>query len=351
MQKSFTKILFITAILIFAVGMQSCLREEAEPPKGMAEIHEEEGLPVTIEVLGTSSFKSSLTYNSTLRGSMESVETAKVADKITKINANIGKYVEKDDVIIEFPNNNPALQYDQAKAGLDIAKKTFKRMEELLKAGEISQQQYDQVETEFIVAKKNFEQLNQILNVQSPISGTIVSIPFREGDVPQMGDVLFTVARTDKMISMINVTDKELQFIKKGMSADIEWNGKYFKGRVKDIDLAMDPRTRAFPVEIEIVNKNKTLKSGMLVTVSINTFSNDSAMVISKHLVKSDATGEYVYLAKNGTAEKTNVTIGKTEGNKIIIDSGLKVGDQLINCCMNMLENGIKVKVTNQGEE
>jgi RND family efflux transporter MFP subunit len=348
MRQVFVKYSVITALLIITIGLQSCLREEAEPPKGMAQLHEEEGLPVTTQKIVTGSFESSITFNATLKGSKESVETAKVGDKIIKINASVGSYVKKGDVIVEFPNDNPALQYEQAKAGLEIAKKTFKRMEELLKAGEISQQQYDQVETEYIVAKQNFDQLNQILNVQAPIDGTIVSIPFREGDVPKMGDVLFTVAQMNSMITKVNITDKEMQYVKKGMPALVEWNGEDFKGRVKDIDLAMNPHTRAFPVEVEVVNKNNMLKSGMLVDVSLMKFAKDSVIVVPKHLIKTDDNGEFVFIAKNGMSKKVNVETGTITNNDIEIVSGLNVGDELINCCMNMLEDGIKIKVTNQ---
>lgn len=349
MSKALLKI-SLFAIVMISITLQSCLREEVDPPKGMEQIQQEQGVPVTVTNVNEGSFNSGLTYTATLKGIKESIETAKVGDKIAKINVNVGSVVKQGDVIIEFPENNPALQFEQAKAGLEITKKTFKRMEELLKAGEISQQQYDQVETEYIVAQRNFEQLNQILNVQAPINGTIISIPFREGDVPKIGDVLFTVSQMGRMITNVHVTDKEMQFIRKGMSAIIEWNGKIYKGRVSMIDLAMDPMKKAFPVEIEISNERNELKSGMQVNVSIQTSSVENAIVIPKHLVKTEGDNSYVFVANNETAQLRKVEIGESAGNDIIIKSGLQIGEKLINCCMNKLKDGVKIKVTNEGE-
>ena len=350
MQRAFTKILLLSVTLLTAIMMQSCLREEAEPPKGMADLYSEEGIPVTTAVVNSRNFQKSLEFNSTLKGIKESVEIAKVEDKIVKINVNVGSYVNHGDVVMEFPENNPLIQYSQAKAGYDIAKKTYKRMEELLKAGEISQQQFDQTETEFLVQQRNFEQVNQLLNVQSPISGTIISLPFREGDVPKAGDVLFTVSQMNKMIAYIQVTDKEIHFIKEGMPANIHWNGNTYTGRVRDISLAMDKRTKAFPVEIEINNSKKELKSGMLVSVSILTSNKEDAIVIPKHLVKQEGDNSFIFVLKDSTAEKRIVEVGQTSGNGVEITSGLQIGDKLINCCMNMLENGLKVNVTKEGE-
>lgn len=350
MQRALIKFLPIAAILLLSITMQSCLREEAEPPKGMEQIQQEEGLPVTVSTISKGNFNTGLTYTATLKGIKESIETAKVGDKIQKINVSVGSVVKQGDVIVEFPKNNPALQFDQAKAALEITKKTFKRMEELLKAGEISQQQYDQVETEYLVSKRNFEQLNQILNIQAPISGTIISLPFREGDVPKMGDVLFTVSQMSRMVTNVFVTDKEMTFIKKGMKAEVDWNGKKYSGRVSNIDLAMDPHTRAFPVEIEINNPSQELKSGMIVNISIQTSNTEDAIVVPKQFVKHDESNHFVYVLNNDTAKVRIVEIGQTSGNDIEIVSGLQVGDKIISCCMNTLKDGIKVKVTNQGE-
>lgn len=350
MLRALIKFLPIAAILLLSITLQSCLREEAEPPKGMEQIQKEEGLPVTIATVTKGNFNTGLTYTATLKGIKESIETAKVGDKIEKINVSVGSVVKQGDVIVEFPENNPALQFEQAKAALEITKKTFKRMEELLKAGEISQQQYDQVETEYVVAKRNFGQLNQILNIQAPISGTIISLPFREGDMPKMGDVIFTVSQMGRMVTNVFVTDKEMPFIKKGMNAEVDWNGKKFSGRVRNIDLAMDHRTRAFPVEIEINNPNKELKSGMIVNISIQTSNNDEAIVVPKQFIKNDNNSNFVYVLNNDTAQMRIVETGQTSGNDIQIISGLKEGDKIISCCMNALKDGTKVKVTNQGE-
>src|SRR5690606_1785310 len=147
---------------VIALTMTSCLKEKQEPPKSMEQIKSAEGIPVTITEVMPTGFTKELAYFSTISAFKETVELAKVSDVILKINANVGDFVKEGQTIMQFPSSSPIMQFEQAKAALDNAEITFKRMKELLEAGEISKQMLDNAETQYKVSKRNYEQLNQL---------------------------------------------------------------------------------------------------------------------------------------------------------------------------------------------
>jgi RND family efflux transporter MFP subunit len=337
--------LILTLLMIFSLS--SCTEEKKEIPKSIEDLHKENGLPVKTMIISKSGFAKSLSFYAPLKGIKQTTEGAMLGDEILKINAKIGDYVKAGDVIVEFPKDNPALQYEQAKTALESAEKTFNRMKALLESGEISQQQYDNTETQYLVSKRNFEQLEQMLFVETPISGTVVSMPYRVGDIPKRESELFTVAQLEQMIATVNVSEKEISMLKKGMKAVAHYQGKDYEGRVIDIPLAMNQMTRSFPVEIQFANAGKSLKSGASVDITVDIFDSDSLIAIPRNIIYEENEGSYVFVNVNGIAKKQEIATGQVSGLQVEVLSGLKEGDEIINCCKNMIEDGTKIKVVN----
>jgi RND family efflux transporter MFP subunit len=271
-------------------------------------------------------------------------------DEIKEVKASIGDYVKEGQVIIEFPKDNPALQYEQAKEQYEIMKKTYDRMKNLLEAGQIAQSRFDEVETQFKVAKRNFESIKQILFVEAPISGTIISLPVRAGDLPKRDAPLFTVAQLHKMIVKVDVSEKEIGLVERGMKARAVWNGKEFEGVVTDVPLAMDLKSRSFPVEVRFDNPRKELKSGVTIEVILDAVNKEDVLTIPRSVTIEEGGNYFVYLVKDNKAAKTQIEIGAESGVEMEVMSGLMPGDTLINCCQNMLKDGKKVKIVNKGE-
>jgi RND family efflux transporter MFP subunit len=341
----------ITFACFIALTLTSCLKDKPEPPKSMEQIKAADGIPVTITEIIPTGFTKELSYFSTLSGYKESVERARVSDQILKINAKVGDFVRENQVIMEFPSNNPVMQYEQAKAALDNAATTLKRMKELLDAGEISQQMVDNTNTQYIVAKRNFEQMNQIIAAKAPISGTIISMPVRVGDVPKFEAVLFTVAITNKMIAKVNISDREIGMIKKGMPADVTWNGNVYRGTVSLIGLELSPLTRSFPVEIVINNPKNELKSGITVDVSIKIADDNNVIALDRKFILDEEGKKFVFIEDGGFAKKRQISTGKESGVMVEITNGIQPGDRLISCCTTFLEDGSKIKIESMGNK
>ncbi len=343
-KKQYLSLLIISS-LITATLFIGCTREKKEPSKSMEVLQKEEGVPVRIETVKTSDFVKQLSFFANLSGIEESTKLSMVADKVVGIKAKVGQNVSQGKVIVTFPSDNPTLQFAQAKAGYENAEKLYKRMQALLKAGETSQQNYDNAETQYIVAKRNFESLKQMIYVEAPISGTIVEMPVKVGDDVRRDANLFTVAKLQTMLAKLWVSESEVNQLKMGMTATIVLNGKEYKGKVTQISLAMDDRTKAFGVEVQFPNPRKELKSGITVNVNIITYTQKNAIVLPRNLIITNGAEKYVFVENNGKAEKRIVETGKETDISVEILSGLTEGDKLITEGETLIKDGGKVNI------
>ncbi|MCL5991506.1 MAG: efflux RND transporter periplasmic adaptor subunit [Bacteroidetes bacterium] len=342
------RILSLLLIIVTASSILllfGCAKEEKKEAKSMEKIREEQGVPVKIEVVQPTRFDKKLSFFSKLSGIEESTKFSTVADRIVSVRAKVGQSVGEGKVVMTFPTDNPELQFSQAKIGLENAEKLYKRMSELLKAGETAQQNFDNAETQYLVSKRNYESLKQMLFVESPISGTIVEMFVKPGDDVFRDVKLFTVAKLQTMKAKIWVSESEVNQLKNGMSATIEFGGKEYKGKVSEISLAMDDMKRAFGVEIQFPNPKRELKSGVTTDVKIITYTNPNVIVVPRNLIKSEGNKNYVFVENGGKAEQRFIQTGNESSISVEVLNGLNAGDRLISEGLSLLASGKKIKV------
>ncbi len=347
MFKNYLKVLVIFAASIAIVGLQSCEKKEKVVVKSIEQIQKEQGVPVKTMDITTQELKLDLKFLSTLEGIRQATVASMVGDKIEKFPFKVGSAIREGQIVCQFPTNNPALQFEQAKVGYENFSKTYERMKALLAGGETSQQNFDNIETQYLVAKRNYEALKQMLFVEAPISGLLVEKFAEEGNKVKVGDKIFTIAQMDRMRAIFFVNDEELQYIKSGLAVTIEKNDKVYNGRITEVALAQDQMRKAFKIIAEFPNTNRELKVGMTVDVKLDYYKNPNAIVIPRSAVSVIAGKNYVYLADGDKATATEVSVGKAIGENVEIINGLKPGDKLIYQGVSLIANGTKILVQN----
>jgi len=330
--------------IVFVLFFIGCGGDE-EPAKSMAQIQQEDGIPVQVETVGYMPFEKYQNYFGKLAGIKEATKGAPFGGRIAKINYKVGDYVEANQVVVEFPVDEPGSMYETAKVTYENSKRMYERTKVLLEAGETSQVNFDNVEAQYLVNKRNYENAKQLTFIEAPFSGTIIDIKVNVGDNVNKDAPLFTVAQLYKMRVRIWITEKEINQIKKGLTAEIVFGGKTYTGTVVDKSLALDPAKQAFYAEVEFDNSKREIKSGVTVEVKVLIYKNPKAIIIPRNIVMSDDGGQYVFVDKDGVAEKRYITNGQESGVEYEISSGLQVGDKLVVHGGSQLTNNAKLKV------
>ncbi len=338
------RIVFISLSLTTLFLLASCSGQKSEA-KNLEQIYAEEGVPVKVQTIKPQPFKKSLYYNALIRGFRESSAYAALGDRVEKIYVKVGDYVKKDQVLLSFPTDNPAAQYYQAKVAFENAERTIARMEKLLKSGGISQQDYDNAKTQYEVAKANWDAVRQAVKVKAPISGYVTKINVRETDNVDIKAELFTITQTDRMKAEIWVAESEIDLVKPGQTAFARWNGHQVQGKVTQVNMAMDLKHRAFKAILEFENLDNVMPSGVTAEIEVVTINQPQAIVVDQTVFLNEMGHYYVFVNQNGNAKKQPVKVAAQSGTSVLVESGLKAGDQLITEGQFLVKDGSKIKI------
>jgi len=335
---------FLILPLVLFATLNGCGGDE-EPAKSMAQIQEQNGIPVQVETIEYKPFEKYQNYFGKLAGIKEATKGAPFGGRIVQINYKVGDYIEANQVVVEFPVDEPGSIYETAKVTYENSKRMYERTNALLKAGETSQVNFENVESQYLVNKRNYENAKQLTFIEAPFSGTIVDIKVNVGDNVNKDAPLFTVAQLQKMRVKIWITEKEINQIKKGLTTEMVFGGKTYTGTVVEKSLALDPAKQAFYAEVEFDNSKREIKSGVTVEIKVLIYKNPKAIIIPRNIVMSDGGGQYVFVDKDGVAEKRYITNGRESGVNYEISGGLQVGDKLVVNGGSQLTDGAKIKV------
>lgn len=115
------------------------------------------------------------------------------------------------------------------------------------------------------------------------------------------------------------------------------------KGTLDFIDSFVNNETSTVKARATFLNPKNDLIPGLFVRVKIDGLVYKNAINIPQIAVLQDATGAFVYIAKENQAVKTPVKIGNIVNDTYIIDSGLNGGDIVITNNLTKLKPGSSI--------
>lgn len=334
----------LSGLLLYAAG---CGKNTAET-KSMDILYTENGVPVKVITLDKGNMNTEYSFNVDLKGIEETDAVAMVEDKVEKINFKVGDYVQKDEIVVIFPTDNPATQYYQIKVSVEHAETTLKRIENLYANGGISLQELENTKTQCEVARANWRAVQQSVKVKAPISGTISKMNVRESDNVKRGDVLFTIAKTQKLKAEIWATEDQISDIKKGNKVTASWRDISILGKVVQVDTSLDTKKKAFRVIAEFDNPGQKMMNGVNADVSIICGTQKSTIITERRNLVREGDTWFAYIAKDSTAVKTAVVTGKQKNLDIEVIKGLNSGDRLITEGISLLSDGAKINIVDK---
>ncbi len=344
--KTYIYSVVILSLTATALLLSGCSGQDEVKSESMEDIQKAEGYPVVVQKVQPRSFEKDLTFFGQFKGYKETIIGAMIGGRVETIHAKPGDRVKENQVVIEFPKDSPASQFQQAKAAYENSKKTYERMKALHDKGEIAQAQFDGITTKYLVDKRNFEIMNDMLHLDAPYNGVVTELMVHEGDNVKAKTPLFTVAQLNKMKLRIWLSDEERMEMKKGMAVEAKVGKKIFHGKVYDLSMSVDPMKQAFYADIIFDNPNGDILPGLTAEVKVILYQNPKTIAITRNLVKNDADGtSFVFLARDNKAVRQPVHIAHVSGVWYEIDKGLQAGDPLIIQGNARLTDGVKIKV------
>jgi RND family efflux transporter MFP subunit len=337
---------FALALSVFSALSCAGKKETGPAAVSMDQLYAENGQPVSVRRLVPEDFSVYLKYPTVIQAASESTAYAGLSDVVRRIAVKVGDTVKQDDVIVSFSADNQTLK--QAALTYEKALADFNRSNTLFKNSDISRQAFESVRTQYEIARANHKAANDLIYVKAPISGVITQINVRPTENVRPGAPLFTVSNQNGFETRFYVGADEIDRIQTGARAFINDPAQNLEGRITQISLAMDSQKQAFPVTAFFESASNKLVSGMGVDLSVETYRNEKAIILSRRELVQTGAGYTAFIAEGDTSKAVAVRIGHEQGLRCEIANGLREGDMLVSEGVQRLSPDSKINVVTE---
>ncbi|GEM_PF-947416 len=292
-----------------------------------------------------------LTYSGTLEAAKAAFVGPELSMKIKNLMVKEGDVVTKGQLLALMDDT----QLKQAEAQFDVAQKNYERMKTLKNSGSVDKQTFDQIESAFKTAQSAYEFIKNNTHIVAPLDGIVTLRTKQVGESfsPMLpgahGDpALFRIVNLDKLKMNLNISDVDINRVKKGQKAYIFVDsepGKAFIGTVSYVSPEADLMSGTFPCKIAIENKDHILKPNQYALTDIVVRTSINTLVIPKEALIGEG---IVVVVKNSIASKKNIQTGLSNEKETEVISGLHGGDiVIINGAIGLADNA-EVVIRNQ---
>jgi len=375
-------VLVLVAVLAFLAACGSNPASQPSSPSAPVAVHTVtvalQDWPSTYEATGTVRARTSANIASKVTGYVQQV-TVQQGDRVSAgqtlvvidtrdLDAN---YRRADAGVAEVNSAIPEADsaVAAAKANLDLARVTAKRIDELAAKKSVSNQEVDESNARLQSAQANYDmarakrtQLQSRLDqateerhaaaimrdygrIAAPFAGIVTAKNVNPGDLATTGAPLLTIERQDGFRLEAAVDESKLASVRNGQSVRyaLDLAECAGQGRVSEVVPAVDPASRSYIAKIDLP-ACAGLRSGMFGRAFFQLGSR-KAIAVASAAVTERGQLQSVFVADGDSAHARLVTVGERSGDAVEILSGLNPGESLIAPAPPGLADGTKIEV------
>lgn len=341
---------YVVVALMAALALTSC--GSAQKKAGAdAQSEAQQAVLVKVAPVESTDVAETIEFTTTLLPFKKSFITPQMALRIDAINVNVGDRVRKNQVVARLDKN----QYNQSSAQLKNAEQNLSRMKSVYEAGGVSKSQIDELETSVSVLKETVSNLQRNIDLRAPFDGVITGRYNEPGDLFAMagnadgGVGILQIMQINKLKAIVAISEQYYPQVYKGMKVEVTadvFPDQVFEGTVNIVYPAINASTHTFNVEVTVPNAKEILRPGMFARTEFN-MGNRQSMVVPDVAVQKQmgVNDRYVYVIKDGVAERRVVTLGRQVDDKIEVLSGIQPGEQVAITSLSKIKDGSLVKV------
>jgi len=309
-----------------------------------------------------------LSYTGTIEAVDEAVISAKIAGRVSRVNVENGDAVASGAALVslesqEYVNavtiNRALLQ--KAEVNLSTVKTNYQRIKTLYESGAVSKKDFEDVEASLKLAEAevssaaanlaNAEESLRNCTVSAPIDGVVTDRSVSNGQVLPAGTQLMLIKNISDVYMIINVEQKELARITRGMEAVVtldSYPGRRFTGKVEIINPSADKSARVFETKIRVNNDDNLLKPGMFAKAEIKTGKTEEILAVPQNALTGKEGMFFVFTAEGDKANRRQVEIGQVIDQLVEIKSGLTEGQKVVITNVNKLKDQDSIRISSQ---
>ena len=179
--------------------------------------------------------------------------------------------------------------------------------------------------------------------VYAPISGIIEEKYVEDFSKASPQSVAYIISNKELMVAEFSVSEEVADTLETGQVLEVEKGGRTTTGTISEIGTLAGSVSGLFTVKATVEDPAFATRSGSIVKIYVNTQKANETVLLPVDCVYLSKGNAYVYCYKGGTAVKTPVEIGISDGTETQILSGLNASDVVINSWHPRLLDGASV--------
>jgi RND family efflux transporter MFP subunit len=290
-----------------------------------------------------------------------------ITGRIIASELDIGKRVNKGDVLVQIDTGDVDLDIERIKNEITAARKkvelgstlrpevlnsrdTLDNLERQTKAGtypaaELEKQRrlHQQLEQRMKLDEVNNqlaldtwenslrakEREKSKMTIVAAADGEVTTVEARVGDLIDRNSVIANIIAVGRTVEA-KITEENFAGIKLGQKATVRfltYGADQYNAVITKILPAADPTTQRYTVYLELtLPEGRVLRPGLTGEVSIITAERDNAVIIPRRAL----VGEYVYVVTGGQLELRKVAKGYDSLNQVEILTGVQEGEEVV---------------------
>jgi RND family efflux transporter MFP subunit len=265
---------------------------------------------------------------------------------------------------------------EQARAELTDASRAFKRAQELVASGVVSQSDFDTAETRLDRAKASVSSLEAgVKSAKATLAGadaavgyTVIRAPFdavvltKNADIGDIVTPIGAAANAKAAVVSIadlgslrveaDVSESNLGKVKQGQPCEIQLDALpdlRFRGAVHTIVPTADRSKASVMVKVSFIDRDPRILPEMSAKVAflerqVAETEQKPKIAVTQAAVRNKDGKQVVYLVKGDRLAETMVTLGAKIGDQVEILSGVRPGDKVAVKPVEKLKNGVKIR-------
>ncbi len=353
----------LVLVLAFLAGCSGDSKPAAEPKAAVAP---RPALTVRLTTPQTLDWPQSLPANGNVVAWQEAVIGPEIANyRITEIRVQVGDTVKKGQVLARIADDTVASEQAEAKAAVAEleasaaeAKANAERARDLREKGFYSAQLNTQYQTALHTAQARLAAGQARLQAASlrlgktavlaPDDGVISARSATVGSLTQSGQELFRLIRGGRLEWRAEVPSADLARVRPGMPATLTSPaGQPVTGKVRAVAPSVDPQTRNGLGDVDLP-PTAAVRAGMFARGEFELGRSPAVTLPQTAVVLREGFAYLFRLEGEDRVVQTKVTLGRRNGERVEVLSGLPAGVRVVESGAGFLADGDAVKVAAQ---
>jgi RND family efflux transporter MFP subunit len=348
--------------------------------------------PVAVRTAAVSMQDWPMSYEATgtVRARVTATISSKVMGYVQQVSVQVGDHVREGQLLItldardldagvrraeagraEAQSAFPELESATAaaKANLDFAQATYKRMEELAGKKSISDQEFDEASARLKAAQANYDMtrsrraqltskvaqaeeevrtagiMRDYAKLAAPFSGVVIAKTVDPGNLATPGVPLLTIEQDGRYRLEASVDESKLPFVRAGQAVEavIEASGRSLNARVSEIVPSVDAASRSYMVKLDLP-ATPELRTGMFGRAIFPLGAQKVVAIPASALIERGQL-QSVFVVEDGIAHTRLVTTGRRNKDAVEVLSGLSAGEKIVAPPPPGLQDGARAEV------